>query len=112
MDKEIANIKIEKFFNDECYMGVYSIDSITWYVNFYEIIIKNAKYPFAIFNTDKHNEPRTHWGSFMDIHTLPHPPPKKTLFENLGLDGFKMFVVDKNERIIDKILFNFKKNVK
>ena len=39
-------------------MGVYSIDSITKYVIFYEIIKKrNGKYPFAIFNTDKHNKP-------------------------------------------------------
>ena len=43
-------------------MGVYSMDSITRYINFYEIIKKrNAKYPFAIFNTDRHNEPETHW---------------------------------------------------
>ena len=76
MDKGISNIKIEKFFNDEqnedlkkSYMGVYSMDSITRYVKFYEIIRKrNAKYPFAIFNTDRHNEPGTHWWSFMDIY--------------------------------------------
>ena len=50
---------------------------------------KNAKYPFAIFNADKHNKPGKHWQSFMDIH------PKKTLllFDSLGLDGFKFFVV-------------------
>ena len=35
------------------YMGTYSIDSITKYIDFYQIIKKtNAKYPFAIFNTD------------------------------------------------------------
>ena len=50
-------------------MGVYSMDSITRYKNFYEIIKKrNVKCPFAIFNTDRHNEPGTHWWSFMDIH--------------------------------------------
>ena len=26
---------------------------------------RNAKYPFAIFNTDRHNEPGTHWWSFI-----------------------------------------------
>ena len=52
-------------------MGVYSIDSVTRYINFYEIIKKrNAKYPFAIFNTDKHNKPGRHWWSFMDIHPI------------------------------------------
>ena len=82
MNKEISNIKIEKFFNDEQnedfkknYMGFYSMDSITRYINFYEIIKKrNAKYPFAAFYADRHNEPGTHWWSFMDIH------PKKKEF--------------------------------
>ena len=50
-------------------MGTYSIDSITRYINFYEIIQRrNAKYRFAIFNTDKENEPGVQWWSFMNIH--------------------------------------------
>ena len=63
MSKRLSNYQIDKFFKEEenddlkkSYMGTYSIDSITKYINFYEIIKKrNAKYPFAIFNTDKHN---------------------------------------------------------
>ena len=35
---------------------------------------KNGKYPFTIFNTDDHNEPGKHWGSFINIC------PKKTFF--------------------------------
>ena len=31
------------------------------------------------------------------------------LFDSLGLDGFKIFIVDNYERIIDELLFNFKK---
>ena len=87
-------------------MGVYSIDSITRYTNFYEIIKKrNGKYPFAIFNTDKYNKTGTHWWSFMNIH------PKKNLllFDSLGLEGFRFFVVDNDEAIIDELLYNFKK---
>ena len=41
----ITNIEIEKFFDDETnenlkrnFMGVYSSDSITKYINFYDII--------------------------------------------------------------------------
>ena len=50
-------------------MGTYSIDSKTKYINFYEIIKRrNGKYQFAIFNTDKENEPSVHWWSFIDIH--------------------------------------------
>ena len=88
-------------------MGIYSMHSITRYINFYEIIKKrNAKYPFAAFYTDRHNELGTHWWSFMDIH-----PPKNNLmlYKSLGLDGFKIFIVDNDERIIDELLFNFKK---
>ena len=52
------------------------MDLITRYINFYKIIKKrNGKYPFATFNTHKHNKPGTHWWSFMDIH--PPPPQKK-----------------------------------
>ena len=52
------------------------MDSITRYINFYEIIKqKNGKCPFAIFNTDKHNQSGTHWWNFMDIH-----PKKKRIF--------------------------------
>ena len=77
MNKGLPNFQIDKIFqdkeNDEIkknYMGVYSMGSITRYINFYEIIKrKNGKYPFAIFNTDNHNEPGTHWWSFMDIHS-------------------------------------------
>ena len=73
MDKGITNVKINKFFeneesqdSDNNYMGVYSIYSITRYINFYEIIKKRNA--IAILNTDRHNKPGTHGWSFMDIH--------------------------------------------
>ena len=82
MNKGLSNFQIDKFLKDEenekikkKYMGVYSMHSITRYINFYEIIKwKNGKYRFAIFNTDEHDKPGTHWWSFMDIH------PPKTYF--------------------------------
>ena len=77
------------------------IDSITTCINFYEIIKKrNGKYP----NTDKLDKPGTQWWSFMDIH------PKKNLllFDSLGLEGFKSFVEDNDEAVIDELLYNFK----
>ena len=43
------------------YMGVYSMEKIMRYINFYEIIKrKNGKYPFAIFNADNNNQPGKH----------------------------------------------------
>ena len=69
MSKGLSNFQIDDFFKDEengelkkIYMATYSVDSITKYINFYEIIKRrNAKYLFAIFNTDKENEPGVHW---------------------------------------------------
>ena len=50
-------------------MGIYSMDSVARYINFYETIKrKNGKYPFAIFNADEHDKLGMSWWSFMDIH--------------------------------------------
>ena len=87
-------------------MGTYSIDSITKYINFYKIIKRrNAKYPFAIFNTDKHNELGIHWWSFLDID----PKNNLFLFDSFGLEGFKLFIVDNDQEIINTLLYNFQK---
>ena len=91
-------------------MGVYSMDSITRYIYFYEILKKrNAKYPFAQFNTDGHNKPVMHWWSFMDIH----PPLKKNIviFDSLGLDGFKFLLCTMMKELLANY-FSILKNVK
>ena len=56
MNKGITNLEINKFFENEenqdiknNYMGVYSIDSITGYINCYEII-KKKKWKICICN--------------------------------------------------------------
>ena len=86
--KGISNFDIENFFDKETnedlqknYMGVYSMDLVTRYINFFEIIKRNnGKYPFAIFNTDEHNKAGTHWWSFLDIK------PKKTYYYLIAMD--------------------------
>ena len=108
MNKGISKFRIDGFFNDffDHYMGTYSIDSITKHINFYEIIKRrNGKYPFAIFNTDKENEPGVHWWSFMDIH----PKNNLFLFDSFCIEGFKLFNVDNDQQIINKLLYNFEK---
>ena len=99
----ITNIEIEKFFDNEMnddlkrnFMGVYLSDSIKKYIKFYDIIKeKRAKYQFAIFNTDRKNNPGTHWWSFLDIYS------KKDLlfFDSFGFIGFKQFIVDDDKNI-------------
>ena len=87
-------------------MATYSIDSITKYINFYEIIRQeNAKYLFAIFNTDKESEPGKHCWGFLDIY----PKNNLFLFDSCGLEVLKLFFVDNDEQIINDLLFNFKK---
>ena len=88
------------------YMGTYSIDSITKYVNFYEKIKRrNGKYPFAISNTDKENELGGSWWSFIDIH----PKNNLFLFDSFGIVEFKLFIVVNDQDIINELLYNFKK---
>ena len=113
MNKGISNFQIDDFFKDEenedlkkNYMGTYSIDSITKYLNLYETIKRrNGKYPFAIFNTDKENEPGVHWWSFIDIH----PKNNLFLFDSFGIEGFKLFIVDNDQDIINELLYNYQK---
>ena len=113
MNKGISNFQIDDFFRDEenedlkkNYMGTYSIDLITRYINFYEIINRRTgKYPFSLINTDKENKPGVHWWSFIDIY------PKSNLFllDSFGIEGFKLFIVNNDQNIINKLLYNFKK---
>ena len=49
MDKGVSNLEVNNFFKNEVnqdiknnYMGVYSMDSIKKYINFYEIIKKRC----------------------------------------------------------------------
>ena len=113
MGDGISNTQIQNFFEKEQnedirnnYVDVFSMDYVTKFIKFHELIKekKGGKYLFAIFNTDAHNKPGTHWWSFLDIQ------PKKNLllFDSHGLEGFKYFIVDNDEKIIDELLYNFK----
>ena len=66
---------------------------------------RNAKYPFAMFNTSKENEPGTQRWSFLDIQSKNN----LFLFDSLGLDGFKVFVVNNQETVINELLYDFKR---
>ena len=111
MDKGLSNFQIDKFSKNKenedlkkSYMGTYSIDSITRYIHFYQIIRRrNAKYPFAIFKTDKENEPGIYWWSFI------HPKNNLFLFDSFGVEGFKLFIINNDQKIINELLYNFKK---
>ena len=114
MGDGITNTQIQNFFENEenedlknNFVGVFSMDYVTKYIKFHELIKerRESKYPFAIFNTDPHNKAGTHWWSSLDIH------PKKNLllFDSHGITGFKYFIVDNDEKIIDALLYDYKK---
>ena len=58
------------------------MDCISRFIKYHELIKekKGGKCPFAIFNTDAHNKPGTHWWSFLDIQ------PKKTYYYSIVTD--------------------------
>ena len=46
-----------------------------------------------------------HWWSFLDID----PKNNLFLFDSFGLEGFKLFIVNNDQEIISKLLYNFQK---
>ena len=114
MDKGITNIQMNKIFEIEenqgiknNYMGVYSMDSITKYINFYEIIIKkkmlNIHFLYLI-QTNIINQ--VYSGGVLWIFIKKK---RIFLFDALGLEGFKFFIVNNDERVINELLFDYKK---
>ena len=107
-----SNITIKKFFENEnddlkkIFIGIYSSNSITRFINYYKIIKeKDCCYPFAIFNTDRANKPETHWWSFLNIY----PKTELLLFDSQGFQGLKYFIIDNDEPTINKLLYNLNK---
>ena len=108
----ISNVNIENFFGNENedikknFIGVYSSNSMTRYINYYKIIKeKCCCYPFVIFNNDRANKPGTHWWSFQDIY-------RKTqllLFDSDGFQAFKYFIVDNDYSTMNTLLYNLEK---
>ena len=84
----ISNIDMEKFFNNEenvdlkkNYIGVYSSNNLTRYINFCDVIKeRNAKYPFAISNTDRNNKAGPHWWVFYIFNQKKKKKKKKCLY--------------------------------
>ena len=97
----ISNITIYKFFENENddlkknFIGLYSSNSITRFINYYKIVKeKDCCYPCAIFNT---------------IRVNIYPNIELLLFNNEGFQGLKYFIIDNDERTINKLLYNLNK---
>ena len=69
------------------------------------MIEAKSNYPFIIMNTDRSDKKRTHWWSFLELHT------KKEifLFDSFSFEGFKEFILDDDRNILNKILYGIEK---
>ena len=85
------------------FIGIYSSNLITRFISYYKTIKeKDCCYPFAIFNTDRINKPRTYWWSFLNIY----PKTEPLLFDSQGFQGLKYLIIDNDEPTINKLLYN------
>ena len=63
------------------------------------------RYPFIVMNTDRNDKNGTHWWSSLDLH------PKKEifLFDSFGFEGFKEFVLQNDQKVLNKLLCGIEK---
>ena len=110
----ISNEAIDDFFKkiddkdlQNNFIGVFPSNLTNKFISHHSIIKTKpkVKYPFIIMNTDRSDRDGTHWWSFLDLH------PKKEifLFDSFGFTGLKKFIIDNDEKLINKVLFNLKK---
>ena len=107
MSKGISNLEIENFFENEenqdlknNYMGVHSIDSIARYIIFYEIKKKEMEiillqFLILINTINQAGVDGVLWIFIQEKNLL--------LFDSLGLEGFKFFIVDNDEIFVYNI---------
>lgn len=69
------------------------------FVNFQQIMkIRSTSYPFLISNTDSFDKDGTHWWGILDIHLKA----EIFFFDSFGLDGLKNFVIQDDQKIVQK----------
>ena len=69
------------------------------FVNFQQIMkIRGTNYPFLISNTDSFDKVGTHWWGILDIHLKA----EIFFFDWFGLDGLKNFVIQDDQKIVQK----------
>ena len=69
------------------------------------LIDSGGQYPFVIMNTDRNYKKGTHPWSFLDLH------PKKEifLFDSFGFKSFKEFILQDDQKVLNKILYGIEK---
>ena len=113
MEGGISSKKIVLFFaesvnNDvkKYLIGVFPSNFANHFISFHDMISESgAKYPFVIMNPDRSDKKGTHWWIFLNLH------PKKEIFMviSLGFQGFKEFVIQDDQKIINNIFYGVEK---
>ena len=69
------------------------------------LIDSGAQNPFILMNTDRNDKKGMHWWSFLDLH------PKKEifLFDSFSFEGFKEFILQDDQKVLNKILRGIEK---
>ena len=102
----ISNFEIEEIFErldnkdlNENFVGVFLSDKMNQFFDFKKMMRKK-KYPFLIANTDWSDKKSTHWYSVLDIAGKQD----FLLFGSFGIKGLKNFIVNDDEKILQKVL--------
>ena len=113
MEGGISNWTILRFFaetaNDDVkktFIGDFLSNFVNRLISFHNMISEfGAKYPFVIINTDRSDKKGTHWWSFLNLY-----PKKETfMFDSFGFVGFKEFIIQDDQKIINMIFYGVEK---
>ena len=102
----LTNFDIEEIFNKannsdllQNFLGVFPSGKMNKFLDFKKTM-KGKKYPFLIANRDGSDKQGTHWWSILDINGKRD----FLLFDSFGIKGLKNFIVQKDEKIVAKVL--------
>ena len=104
IENAIANIGDDDLISN--FVGVFPSNYMNKFINHEAMIsAKEGKYPFVIANTDDSSKGGTHWWSILDIE----PKTDIFFFDSFGLDGLKHFLVQDDQKIVEKVPFGTEK---
>ena len=87
-------------------MGAFPSNHMNNFINHAALITeKKGKYPLVIANTDSSEKGDKHWWNIVDIE----PKTNTFLFDSLGLDGSRHFIIQDDKIFIKKVLFGTEK---
>ena len=96
---ESANNDVKKNF-----IGACASNFVNRIISFHNMISESgARYPFVIVNTDRSD--KKHCWSFFDLH----PRKEIFMFDSFDYEGFKEFLMQNDQKIINKIFYGVEK---